>query len=86
MSLLTDARRVSFLPSLLTLGNFSCGFLSIVFCLNALYYDTLARASRMAEARLPVLAPEDGTIRHAILKLGVTKSFVNLGYISTFGR
>ena len=59
MSLLSDARRVSFLPSLLTLGNFSCGFLSIVFCLNALYYDTLAKASQMAGTSVRILAPED---------------------------
>ncbi len=36
-------RRVHILPSLLTLGNFACGFFSILLCLNALYF--LARSN-----------------------------------------
>ena len=36
-------RRVHVLPSLLTLGNFSCGFISIVLCLNALFFSTRAQ-------------------------------------------
>ncbi len=32
--------RVHILPSLLTIGNFACGFFSIVFCLNALFFST----------------------------------------------
>lgn len=36
-------RRVHILPSLLTLGNFSCGFFSIVLCLNALFFTTRAQ-------------------------------------------
>lgn len=36
-------RRVHVLPSLLTLGNFACGFFSIVFCLNALFFTTRAQ-------------------------------------------
>ncbi len=36
-------RRVHVLPSLITLGNFACGFLSIALCLNALYFSTRAQ-------------------------------------------
>lgn len=36
-------RRVHVLPSLLTLGNFSCGFISVVLCLNALFFATRAQ-------------------------------------------
>lgn len=36
-------RRVHILPSLLTLGNFACGFFSIVLCLNALLFTTRAQ-------------------------------------------
>lgn len=36
-------RRVYILPSLITLGNFACGFISIVLCLNALFFSTRAR-------------------------------------------
>lgn len=36
-------RRVHILPSLLTLGNFSCGFFSVVLCLNALFFVTRAQ-------------------------------------------
>ncbi len=36
-------RRVHILPSLLTVGNFSCGFISIVLCLNALFFSTRAQ-------------------------------------------
>ncbi|MCD8349133.1 MAG: CDP-alcohol phosphatidyltransferase family protein [Planctomycetaceae bacterium] len=35
-------RRVHILPSLITLGNFACGFLSIALCLNALFFSTRA--------------------------------------------
>ncbi len=38
-------RRVHMLPSLLTLGNFACGFLSIVLCLNALFFTTAGAAA-----------------------------------------
>ncbi len=31
------------LPSLLTVGNFSCGFISVVLCLNALFFSTRAQ-------------------------------------------
>lgn len=31
-------RRVHMLPSLITLGNFACGFLAIALCLNALFF------------------------------------------------
>ncbi|MCC8189973.1 MAG: CDP-alcohol phosphatidyltransferase family protein [Planctomycetes bacterium] len=44
-------RRIHILPSLLTLGNFACGFLSIVLCLNALFFAT--RAQLMEENRRP---------------------------------
>lgn len=36
-------RRVHILPALLTLGNFACGFISIVLCLNALFFATRAQ-------------------------------------------
>ena len=36
-------RRVYVLPSLITLGNFACGFIAIVLCLNALYFSTRAQ-------------------------------------------
>ena len=36
-------RRVHVLPSLLTLGNFACGFFSIVLCFNALIFSTRAQ-------------------------------------------
>lgn len=39
----SNLRRVNVLPSLLTLGNFACGFFSIVFCLNALFFTTRAQ-------------------------------------------
>lgn len=42
-------RRIHVLPSLLTLGNFSSGFISIVLCLNALFFAT--RAQLMEEGR-----------------------------------
>lgn len=35
-------RRVPILPSLITLGNFACGFFSIVLCLNALFFSARA--------------------------------------------
>lgn len=35
-------RRVHILPSLITLGNFACGFLSIALCLNALFFSIRA--------------------------------------------
>ncbi|MDR3211608.1 MAG: CDP-alcohol phosphatidyltransferase family protein [Planctomycetota bacterium] len=35
-------RRVHVLPSLLTLGNFACGFFSIILCLNAILFTTRA--------------------------------------------
>lgn len=40
-------RRIHILPSLLTLGNFACGFISICLCLNALFFSI--RASTMEE-------------------------------------
>ncbi len=36
-------RRVHLLPSLITLGNFACGFLAVILCLNALYFSTRAQ-------------------------------------------
>ncbi|MDR1744852.1 MAG: CDP-alcohol phosphatidyltransferase family protein [Planctomycetota bacterium] len=36
-------RRIHLLPSLITLGNFACGFLAIILCLNALYFSTRAQ-------------------------------------------
>lgn len=42
-------RRVHVLPALLTLGNFACGFFSIVLCLNALYFSTRAQTVDDAE-------------------------------------
>lgn len=36
-------RRIHVLPSLITLGNFTCGFLAIILCLNALYFSTRAQ-------------------------------------------
>lgn len=36
-------RRVHVLPSLLTIGNFTCGFISVVLCLNALFFATRAQ-------------------------------------------
>ncbi|MDR0363031.1 MAG: CDP-alcohol phosphatidyltransferase family protein [Planctomycetota bacterium] len=42
-SLRSNLRRVNVLPSLLTLGNFACGFFSIVFCLNTLFFTTRAQ-------------------------------------------
>ena len=38
-----EYRRIHILPSLLTLGNFSCGFISIVLCLNAMFFVTRAQ-------------------------------------------
>lgn len=35
-------RRVPILPSLITLGNFACGIISIALCLNALFFATRA--------------------------------------------
>ena len=40
-------RRIYVLPSLLTLGNFFCGFIAIVLCMNALFFST--RAAMMEE-------------------------------------
>ncbi|MCL2001359.1 MAG: CDP-alcohol phosphatidyltransferase family protein [Planctomycetes bacterium] len=40
-------RRVHVLPSLLTLGNFVCGFFSIILCLNALFF--LARSNDLLD-------------------------------------
>lgn len=40
-------RRIHVLPSLLTIGNFTCGFISIVLCLNALFFA--ARAQTLDE-------------------------------------
>lgn len=49
-------RRVHVLPSLLTLGNFSCGFISIVLCLNALFFST--RAQLMEEGKIDAAPTE----------------------------
>lgn len=46
MSLLSryePARRVHIIPSLLTIGNFACGVLSVILCLNALLFSTRAQ-------------------------------------------
>jgi|GEM_PF-275779 len=56
-------RRVHILPSLLTLGNFACGFFSIVFCLNALYFasraQTLSPGEQTGVRGIEVGAPAD---------------------------
>ena len=51
-------RRVHVLPSLLTLGNFACGFFSIVLCLNALVFST--RAQMMMETDPGAVATANG--------------------------
>ena len=54
-------RRVHILPSLLTLGNFSCGFFSIVFCLNALFFTARAQMLEAGiEAPQPTVAASGG--------------------------
>lgn len=49
-------RRVHLLPSLLTLGNFACGFFSIVFCLNSLFFTTRAQMIEAGHTRPAVVA------------------------------
>ncbi len=56
-------RRVHILPSLLTVGNFSCGFISIVLCLNALYFST--RAQLLEEKPAPAAAVAAVAAAHA---------------------
>ena len=51
-------RRVHILPSLLTLGNFACGFFSVVFCLNALFFTTRAQVLEAARTAPPGTAVE----------------------------
>ncbi len=60
-------RRVHVLPSLLTLGNFSCGFISIVLCLNALFFATRAQ---LMEERAP-----DAPAAAAVSAAGETAAF-----------
>ncbi|MDR1521016.1 MAG: CDP-alcohol phosphatidyltransferase family protein [Planctomycetota bacterium] len=53
-------RRVQILPSLLTIGNFACGFVSIVICLNAVHaaarIDPAAAEAREAEVAAAAVA------------------------------
>lgn len=51
-------RRIHVLPSLLTLGNFACGFFSIVFCLNALLFLTRAQGIESDVPATPVVAQQ----------------------------
>lgn len=50
-------RRVAVLPSLLTLGNFACGFFSIVFALNSLFFVTRAQMMEESGASVVISAP-----------------------------
>ncbi len=58
MTLGPSYRRVNILPSLLTIGNFACGFFSIVFCLNALYFSVRAQNMEPPET-VEMAAPAD---------------------------
>lgn len=49
-------RRIHLLPSLLTIGNFACGFFSIVFCLNSLFFATRAQTIENPTANREVAA------------------------------
>ncbi len=55
-------RRIHVLPSLLTLGNFACGFIAVVLCLNALFFATRAQLmeERPGKAEAAVRAPAPG--------------------------
>ena len=87
-------RRIHVLPSLLTLGNFSCGFISIVLCLNALFFATRAQLmeERMPEAAKTVALPVPPTAsgvsvplekerRHAIAMGSVSGNKARAGYL-----
>lgn len=63
-------RRVNILPSLLTLGNFSCGFLSIVLCLNALFFSTRARIMEEKPAASVMQMPDSVNIDYDQSKAG----------------
>lgn len=69
-------RRVHVLPSLLTLGNFSCGFISIVLCLNALFFATRAQtieerpgATEISVSATGAVYPEASKERRNVLAL-----------------
>ncbi|MBN2712506.1 MAG: CDP-alcohol phosphatidyltransferase family protein, partial [Planctomycetes bacterium] len=64
-------RRISFLPSLLTVGNFTCGFISIILCLQTIRLYGIAK---FAAEPLPI------TDRAAEL-FGYACAFVFMGMI-----
>ena len=83
-------RRVNVLPSLLTLGNFSCGFLSIVLCLNALFFSTRAQlmeekpgtAASLAVQESPEIAYDSGKARrNALAMQSVAGSRARAGFL-----
>lgn len=61
-------RRVSMLPSLLTLGNFVSGFISIIFCAQSIYKHSLAQKAAEADVA-GLLAQSDGLFRYACLAI-----------------
>ncbi len=65
-------RRVSLLPSLLTLGNFVSGFCSIVLCAQSIYKFCLAQ--NIIDAA-PLLAQSDALFRYACLAIFAGMAF-----------
>lgn len=57
-------RRIHVLPSLLTMGNFACGFLSIVLCLNALFFSTRAQLLEGHTDQSSLSIPQDVSIEY----------------------
>ena len=83
-------RRIHVLPSLLTLGNFSCGFFSIVLCLNALYFATRAQTmesrgegtSMMTAGAIPIMPlDENGKSKQTLSRDSVAGSNARAAYM-----
>ncbi len=73
-------RRVHILPSLLTLGNFACGFFSIILCLNALYFMASPNESR----ELPEGKSGQAVAAAAAMAAGGAEAREKRGFFSSF--
>ena len=73
-------RHVAMLPSLLTLGNFTCGLLSVVVCASSLHFHGLARQNdRYAALLAEGMAAEPGVDADADADVRARRGFGGVG-------
>ncbi|MDR1613460.1 MAG: CDP-alcohol phosphatidyltransferase family protein [Planctomycetota bacterium] len=82
----SNLRRVNVLPSLLTLGNFACGFFSIVFCLNALFFTTRAQVLDDGRDAAQIVSGNGARIPDPLPDPGLEKSGKNFTAVDNTAR